>query len=210
MPRIPSTFSRTHSRRGRIVAELDKYIIGQDKAKHSVAIALRNRWRAASRSRVRCAMRSCPTTSFSSAPPAWEKPKSPAVFRNSPARPSSKSKLPSSPKSAMWAAMWSRWSAISWKSQSIRCGRKKRRSAGKSPRSGRGTHSRHHFSALAGSGRRHAVRNREKLRAQLRAGALDKREIEVEVNASGSANMQVFGPMGLEDMGVDLQNLLNS
>ena len=28
-----------------IVAELDKYIIGQDEAKRSVAIALRNRWR---------------------------------------------------------------------------------------------------------------------------------------------------------------------
>src|SRR3990170_1685689 len=28
-----------------IVAELDKYIVGQDKAKKSVAIALRNRWR---------------------------------------------------------------------------------------------------------------------------------------------------------------------
>lgn len=30
---------------GRIVAELDKYIIGQNEAKKSVAIALRNRWR---------------------------------------------------------------------------------------------------------------------------------------------------------------------
>ena len=28
-----------------IVKELDKYIIGQDRAKRSVAIALRNRWR---------------------------------------------------------------------------------------------------------------------------------------------------------------------
>ena len=28
-----------------IVEELDKYIIGQDKAKRSMAIALRNRWR---------------------------------------------------------------------------------------------------------------------------------------------------------------------
>ena len=28
-----------------IVAALDKYIIGQDKAKKAVAIALRNRWR---------------------------------------------------------------------------------------------------------------------------------------------------------------------
>ena len=28
-----------------IVSELDRYIIGQDEAKKSVAIALRNRWR---------------------------------------------------------------------------------------------------------------------------------------------------------------------
>ena len=28
-----------------IVAELDRYIVGQDKAKRAVAIALRNRWR---------------------------------------------------------------------------------------------------------------------------------------------------------------------
>ena len=30
-----------------IVSELDKYIVGQDKAKRAVAIALRNRWRRA-------------------------------------------------------------------------------------------------------------------------------------------------------------------
>jgi ATP-dependent HslUV protease ATP-binding subunit HslU len=34
-----------HLTPGRIVEELDKYIIGQDKAKKAVAIALRNRWR---------------------------------------------------------------------------------------------------------------------------------------------------------------------
>jgi len=28
-----------------IVAELDRYIVGQEKAKRAVAIALRNRWR---------------------------------------------------------------------------------------------------------------------------------------------------------------------
>ena len=28
-----------------IVSELDKHVIGQDKAKRAVAIALRNRWR---------------------------------------------------------------------------------------------------------------------------------------------------------------------
>lgn len=30
---------------GKIVVELDKYIIGQTEAKRAVAIALRNRWR---------------------------------------------------------------------------------------------------------------------------------------------------------------------
>ena len=30
---------------GEIVSELDKYIVGQDRAKRAVAVALRNRWR---------------------------------------------------------------------------------------------------------------------------------------------------------------------
>ena len=34
-----------HLKPSEIVAELDKYIIGQDKAKRSMGIALRNRWR---------------------------------------------------------------------------------------------------------------------------------------------------------------------
>lgn len=36
-----------------IVEELNKYIVGQDEAKRSVAIALRNRWRSRS-SAMRC------------------------------------------------------------------------------------------------------------------------------------------------------------
>ena len=34
-----------HLTPGQIVAELDKYIVGQHEAKRNVAIALRNRWR---------------------------------------------------------------------------------------------------------------------------------------------------------------------
>ncbi len=51
---------------------------------------------------------------------------------------------------------------------------------------------------------------REKLREQLRAGNLDERVIEIDITITSSANMQIFGPMGLEDMGVDIQNLLSS
>ncbi len=51
---------------------------------------------------------------------------------------------------------------------------------------------------------------REKLRAQLRAGNLDDRMIEVDISMTASPTMQVFGPMGFEDMGIDFQNLLSS
>ena len=45
-----------------IVGELDKYVIGQKRAKKAVAIALRNRWRRQQLS-PRCPGRSCPRTS---------------------------------------------------------------------------------------------------------------------------------------------------
>ena len=41
----PGETTNLYSRHPEIVAELDKYIIGQDAAKKMVAIALRNRWR---------------------------------------------------------------------------------------------------------------------------------------------------------------------
>ncbi len=45
MKLFPSTSSGDHLTPREIVAELDKYIVGQEDAKKSVAIALRNRWR---------------------------------------------------------------------------------------------------------------------------------------------------------------------
>ena len=48
---------------------------------------------------------------------------------------------------------------------------------------------------------------RTKLRERLRAGELDAREVEVEVDASASPTMQVFGPGGMEEMGMNLQDL---
>ena len=54
LERVDATWRRSESERlerlrhltpGEIVRELDRYVIGQDKAKRSVAIAMRNRWR---------------------------------------------------------------------------------------------------------------------------------------------------------------------
>jgi ATP-dependent protease Clp ATPase subunit len=71
-----------------VVKELNKYIIGQDKAKRSVAIALRNRWR---RQQVPAELRdegACPDSRIHL---------------------SQKSKLLSLPKSGMWGGMLSQW-----------------------------------------------------------------------------------------------------
>ena len=50
-------------------------------------------------------------------------------------------------------------------------------------------------------------RTRAKFREKLEAGDLEDREIEVEVSSDQSSMMQVFGPMGMEEMGVDLQEM---
>lgn len=51
---------------------------------------------------------------------------------------------------------------------------------------------------------------REKLRGQLRAGNLDQRIVEIDVTVPAAAGMQLFGPMGMDDMGVDLPGLIGS
>ncbi len=53
-------------------------------------------------------------------------------------------------------------------------------------------------------------RTRQKFRDKLQRGDLDDREIEIEVSSESNSMMQVFGPMGMEEMGVDLQDLFGS
>ena len=53
-------------------------------------------------------------------------------------------------------------------------------------------------------------RTRNKFREKLQRGDLDEREVEIEVAADGSPMLQVFGPMGLEEMGVNLQDLFGN
>lgn len=50
-------------------------------------------------------------------------------------------------------------------------------------------------------------RTREKFRKKLAAGELEDREIEVEVSADNAPMLQVFGPMGMEEMGMNLQDI---
>ena len=54
-------------------------------------------------------------------------------------------------------------------------------------------------------------RTRQKFREKLKRGELDDREIEIEVSTDSQSSMlQVFGPMGMEEMGMNLQELFGN
>ncbi len=53
-------------------------------------------------------------------------------------------------------------------------------------------------------------RTREKFRERLRRGDLDHREVEIEVASDASSMMQVIGPMGTEEMTMNLQELFGN
>ena len=54
-------------------------------------------------------------------------------------------------------------------------------------------------------------RTREKFRKKLRNGELEERNIEIEVKSRKSPMMQVFGPQGgMEEMGINLQDMLGN
>lgn len=50
-------------------------------------------------------------------------------------------------------------------------------------------------------------RTREKLRAQLIEGKLDDRPVEITVPSDSTPMMQVFSPMGMEEMGMNIQEI---
>ena len=51
---------------------------------------------------------------------------------------------------------------------------------------------------------------REKFRKRLHSGKLDDRVVEVDVPSESSPMMQVFGPVGVEEMGMNLQDLFGN
>ena len=53
-------------------------------------------------------------------------------------------------------------------------------------------------------------RTRKKFRKKLENGELDDRDIEIEVKKSSKPMMQVFGPGGMDEMGVNLQDLMGN
>ncbi|MFA7325779.1 MAG: ATP-dependent protease ATPase subunit HslU [Candidatus Kapaibacterium sp.] len=51
---------------------------------------------------------------------------------------------------------------------------------------------------------------REKFRTMLKNGIMDDREIELEITQQGPNGMAVMGPMGMDDMGINIQEMLGN
>jgi ATP-dependent HslUV protease ATP-binding subunit HslU len=53
-------------------------------------------------------------------------------------------------------------------------------------------------------------RTREKFRQKLRDGELEERNIDLDVKSGGMPTMQIFGPGGMEELGMNLQDMLGN
>src|SRR5258708_2779441 len=53
-------------------------------------------------------------------------------------------------------------------------------------------------------------RTREKLRTQLRSGKLDNRLVEMEVREKNFPTIELAGPMGVEEMGINMKDMLGN
>src|SRR5262249_30474312 len=49
---------------------------------------------------------------------------------------------------------------------------------------------------------------REKFRKKLRAGALDGRKVEIEVDETPSSSLEMFTPQGVEEVGINIKEML--
>src|SRR3989475_13040067 len=54
------------------------------------------------------------------------------------------------------------------------------------------------------------ARTREKLRTQLRSGKLDNRLVEMEVREKNFPTIEFAGPMGIEEMGINMKDMLGN
>ncbi|MGF1669628.1 MAG: ATP-dependent protease ATPase subunit HslU, partial [Balneolaceae bacterium] len=212
-----------------IVAELDKYIIGQSNAKRSVAIALRNRWR---RLQADDEMREeiIPNNILMIGPTGVGKTE---IARRL-------AKLTGAPFIKVEASKFTEVGYVGRDVESMirdltdisvnmvkqeMQERVQEKAANivedrildilippvkKSPSTSTGFGNNEDFNPEKASNAELNERTREKFREKLRKGELDDRKIEIEVRSKKTPMMQVFGPQGMEEMGVNLQDMLGN
>lgn len=204
-----------------VVRELDKYIIGQDAAKKSVAIALRNRWR---RQQVPENLREeiMPNNIILIGPTGVGKTE---IARRL-------ARLSNAPFVKVEASKFTEVGYVGRDVESMI--RDLVEIAVANVKSEKTSQVRDRAKALAeervldeliplkspkrvksegpdnGEEEQERKESREKLRVMLRNGELDARTVEVQMNIDAMPMMQVFGPFGAEDLGANFQDLLSN
>ncbi len=204
---------------GEIVKELDKYIIGQDQAKKSVAIALRNRWR---RQMVKDHLREeiMPNNIILIGPTGVGKTE---ISR----------RLARLANAAFIKVEASKFTEVGYVGRdvdsiirdlmdiSVQMVRQDKTQTVEKKARENATEKLLDILLPPISSRQKPVgemgetdelelrhqRTREKLRAQLQKGQLDDRTIEIDVPTDSTPMLQVFSPMGIEEMGMNLQDI---
>jgi ATP-dependent HslUV protease ATP-binding subunit HslU len=203
-----------------IVRELDRYIVGQAEAKRSVAIALRNRWR---RQHVSGELRAeiSPSNIILAGPTGVGKTEIARRLARLAAAPFVKveaSKFTEvgyvgrDVESMVRDLMENAIELVREEFRALHRDKARERATERTldllfppppprPRTGATTDEERDEDA-----RREA--SRDKLRVRLREGDLDDREVEVEVSARRGGTIDIFGPQGMEQMGIDMQQLM--
>ncbi len=203
-----------------IVEELDKYVIGQDAAKKSVAIALRNRWR---RQQVADSIRDeiVPNNIIMIGPTGVGKTE---IARRL-------AKLANAPFIKVEATKFTEVGYVGRDVESIvrdltdlAVTKVRSEKTAEVRRVAKAVAENRRLDILVPPGKRRTglgfadgedeveenAGTRDKMLAQLRNGELDGRTVELEVSVDPLPSMQVLGPIGMEEMGVNLQDLFGN
>jgi ATP-dependent HslUV protease ATP-binding subunit HslU len=186
-----------------VVKELNKYIIGQDKAKRSVAIALRNRWR---RQQVPAELRDeiAPKNIIVIGPTGVGKTE---IARRL-------SRLTDSPFSKVEASKFTEVGYVGRDVESmVRQIAEERMLDLLLPKSGASPTARNADTKevqfeLVTSETEESSSTREKLRNMLRRGKLDNRYVDLDVADRSLPMVEIFSNVGMEEMGINFKDML--
>ena len=192
----------------RIVAALDKYIIGQDKAKRAVAIALRNRWRR-QQLEPELAEEVLPKNILMIGPTGVGKTE---IARRL-------ARLAGAPFLKLEASKFTEVGYVGRDVESmirdlvefaVVMVRDERRQLMQSTAAERAEDRllRLLVPPPADDAEDDLGATREKFRRKLRAGGLDERTVEIEVTESTAPSFEMFTPQGVEEVGINLKEML--